>query len=68
MSFRKNRIIFLRENVEFKKKIYKKVGGKAAVWLSWRKGKWVMALGQSGKGRRDGERKAGRLREIGAKS
>jgi hypothetical protein len=40
MSFRKDsRIIFLRGNVEFKKKISKKVGGKAAVRLSWRNGK-----------------------------
>jgi hypothetical protein len=46
MSFRKDfRIIFLRENVEFKKKISKKVGGNVAVRLSWRNGKWVAALG-----------------------
>jgi hypothetical protein len=58
MSFRKDfRIIFLRENVEFKKKISKKVGGKAAVRLSWCKGKWVTALGRCGKRRRDDEKK-----------
>jgi hypothetical protein len=45
-SFRKDfRIIFLRENVVFKKKISQKVGGKAAVRLSWCMGKWVTALG-----------------------
>jgi hypothetical protein len=69
MSFRKDfKIIFLRENVEFKKKISKMVEGKVAVWLSWSKGKWVTALGKSGKGRRDRERKVGQLREIGPKS
>jgi hypothetical protein len=29
--------------------------------------KWVTALGRCGQGKRDGERKAGRLWEIGAK-
>jgi hypothetical protein len=34
-SFRKDfRIIFLREKIEFKKKLFKKVGGKVAVQLS----------------------------------
>jgi hypothetical protein len=54
----------MRENVEFKKKISKNVGGKAVVRLRWRKGKSVMALRQSGKERCDGERKASRPQEI----
>jgi hypothetical protein len=33
----------------------------------WRNGKWVAALGRCGKGRRDREREAGRLRKIGPK-
>jgi hypothetical protein len=42
--------------------------GKPAVRLIWRKGKWVTTMGQSEKGRRDGERKANQLWEIGPKS
>jgi hypothetical protein len=42
-SFRKKiRIIFLSEKIGSKKDLSKKVGGKATVRLSWRKGKWVM--------------------------
>jgi hypothetical protein len=36
------RITFLRENIVFKKKLSRKVRGKAVVRLSWCKEKWVV--------------------------
>jgi hypothetical protein len=44
---------------------YLKNKGKTAVRLGSRKEKWAAALGRSGKGRRDGERIVGWLREVG---
>jgi hypothetical protein len=49
-NFRKDfRIIFLRKKIGFKKKLSKKVGGKTTVWLSWRKGKWVVTPADVGR-------------------
>jgi hypothetical protein len=58
MSSKKDfRIIFLREKIGLKKKSSKKAGGKAAVRLSWRKGKWVVALVGAGREDKAGKEK-----------
>jgi hypothetical protein len=67
-SFRKDfRSIFLREKIGFKKKSSKKVGGKAAVWLSWHKGKWVVAPTGAGKEDETGKEKQAGRGKLGPK-
>jgi hypothetical protein len=69
MSFRKDfRIIFLREKIGSKNKLSKKVGGKAAVWLSWRNGKWVVAPTGAGRGDETGKEKQADHGKLGSKS
>jgi hypothetical protein len=68
MSFRKDFIIiFIREKIGFKKKLSKKVGGKAVVRLSWRKGKWVAALADAGRGDETGKEKQVDHGKLGTK-
>jgi hypothetical protein len=69
MSFKKDfRIIFLREKIEFKKKLSKKVGGKATVRLSWRKGKWVVMPADAGREDETGKEKEAARGKLGPKS
>jgi hypothetical protein len=69
MSFIKDfRIIFLRKKIGFKKKLSKKVGDKAAVRLSWRKEKWVMASVGAGMGDEMGKEKQADHGKLGPKS
>jgi hypothetical protein len=68
MSFIKDfRIIFLRKKIGFKKKLSKKVGDKAAVRLSWRKEKWVMASVGAGMGDEMGKEKQADHGKLGPK-
>jgi hypothetical protein len=69
MSFRKDfRIIFLREKIGFKNKLSKKVGGKATVRLSWRKGKWVATLAGAGRKDETGKEKQSGHGKLGPKN
>jgi hypothetical protein len=69
MSFRKDFIIiFLREKIGFKKKLSKKVGGKATVRLSWRKGKWVVTPADAGREDETGKEKQAARGKLGPKS
>jgi hypothetical protein len=60
-------IIFLREKIGFKKELSKKVGGKAMVRLSWRKGKWVMIPADTGSGDETGKEKQAARGKLGPK-
>jgi hypothetical protein len=48
--------------------VSKKVGGKAMVRLSWRKGKWVTALTGARKGDETGKEKQANGGKLGPKS
>jgi hypothetical protein len=68
-SFRKDfRVIFIREKIEFKKKLSKKVGGKSTVRLSWRKGKWIATLAGAGREDEIGKEKQALSGKLGPKS
>jgi hypothetical protein len=68
-SFRKDfRVIFIREKIEFKKKLSKKVGGKAMVQLSWRKGKWVVTPAGAGRDDEMGKEKQALRGKLDPKS